>query len=157
VGESGEAHGEAVAPSHDLPGHAVGLSHPAPALAIAACFGRGHLSRSAVVAGVLCSILPDVDIIGFRVGMAHGGMLGHRGLTHSLPFAVALAVVVAIIVCRRDPGPRFSDVCLYLFLASASHGVLDALTNGGHGIAFFAPFSSARYFLPFRPIEVSPL
>jgi inner membrane protein len=48
-------------------------------------------------------------------------------------------------------------VCLYLFLATASHGVFDALTNGGRGIAFFAPFSSTRYFFPFRPIEVSPL
>jgi inner membrane protein len=28
----------------------------------------------------------------------------------------------------------------------ASHGVLDALTNGGHGIAFFSPFLNERYF-----------
>jgi inner membrane protein len=39
----------------------------------------------------------------------------------------------------------------------ASHGVLDACTNGGLGIAFFAPFSNARYFFPGRPLEVSPL
>ena len=38
-----------------------------------------------------------------------------------------------------------------------SHGLLDASTDGGQGIAFFAPFSSARYFLPFRPIAVSPI
>lgn len=31
------------------------------------------------------------------------------------------------------------------------------MTNGGLGVAFFAPFSSARYFLPFRPIEASPI
>jgi inner membrane protein len=46
---------------------------------------------------------------------------------------------------------------LYLFLATASHGVLDALTNGGLGVAFFAPFDNARYFFPFTPIEVSPI
>jgi inner membrane protein len=49
-------------------------------------------------------------------------------------------------------------VCwLYLFLATASHGILDAFTDGGLGVAFFSPFDSTRYFFPFRPIEVSPI
>ena len=39
----------------------------------------------------------------------------------------------------------------------ASHGLLDALTNGGQGIALLAPFDERRFFLPFRPIEVAPL
>ena len=45
----------------------------------------------------------------------------------------------------------------YLFLVAASHGVLDAMTNGGLGVAFLSPFDTSRYFLPWRPIEVSPL
>ena len=39
---------------------------------------------------------------------------------------------------------------LYLFLSTASHGVLDALTDGGLGVAFFSPFDQTRYFFPFR-------
>jgi inner membrane protein len=35
--------------------------------------------------------------------------------------------------------------------------VLDALTNGGLGIAFLSPLDSARYFAPWTPIEVSPI
>jgi inner membrane protein len=31
------------------------------------------------------------------------------------------------------------------------------MTDGGLGIAFFAPFDNTRYFFPFRPIEVSPI
>ena len=31
------------------------------------------------------------------------------------------------------------------------------MTNGGAGIAFFSPFSNARYFLPWTPLEVSPI
>ena len=46
---------------------------------------------------------------------------------------------------------------LFLFLATASHGVLDAMTSGGGGVAFFAPFDDERYFLPWRPILVSPM
>jgi inner membrane protein len=37
------------------------------------------------------------------------------------------------------------------------HDILDAMTNGGLGVAFFFPFSDTRYFLPWQPIEVSPL
>jgi inner membrane protein len=46
---------------------------------------------------------------------------------------------------------------LWFTAITASHGILDALTNGGRGIAFFAPFSDHRYFFPWRPIQVSPI
>jgi hypothetical protein len=39
----------------------------------------------------------------------------------------------------------------FLFLATASHGILDAFTDGGRGIAFFAPFGTERYFFPHHP------
>jgi inner membrane protein len=31
------------------------------------------------------------------------------------------------------------------------------MTNGGLGVAFFSPFDNTRYFLPWRPIRVSPI
>ena len=40
---------------------------------------------------------------------------------------------------------------------TASHGVLDAMTDGGIGVALLAPFDTRRYYLPWRPIVVSPL
>jgi inner membrane protein len=46
---------------------------------------------------------------------------------------------------------------LFLFFAMASHGLLDACTNGGSGIALLWPFTDTRYFAPFTPIEVSPI
>ena len=48
-------------------------------------------------------------------------------------------------------------VFLLLFVVTASHPFLDAMTDGGEGIAFFSPFSNHRYFFPYRPIMVSPL
>jgi len=45
---------------------------------------------------------------------------------------------------------------LFFFLCTASHILLDALTNGGLGVAVFSPFDQERYFLPWRPISVSP-
>jgi inner membrane protein len=41
--------------------------------------------------------------------------------------------------------------------AMASHGLLDALTDGGLGVALFAPIHGTRYFFPFQPIRVSPI
>jgi inner membrane protein len=31
------------------------------------------------------------------------------------------------------------------------------MTDGGLGVAFFSPFDNHRYFLPWRPIHVSPI
>ena len=44
-------------------------------------------------------------------------------------------------------------------LAAASHGALDACTNGGLGVAFLWPWSEQRFFArdALRVIEVSPI
>ena len=47
--------------------------------------------------------------------------------------------------------------CVFFFSCTASHALLDAMTNGGLGVAFFSPFDNSRYFLPWRPIQVSPI
>jgi len=44
---------------------------------------------------VLCSVIPDLDAIGFRFGIHYGDFWGHRGFTHSLIFAALLAGLVA--------------------------------------------------------------
>jgi inner membrane protein len=44
-----------------------------------------------------------------------------------------------------------------LFISVMSHSILDAMTNGGLGVAFFSPFIETRYFFPFRPIPVAPI
>ncbi len=57
---------------------------------------------------------------------------------------------------RASVAERLKHALLF-FVLTASHGLLDALTNGGLGVAFFSPFDLGRYFFPWRPIEVSPL
>jgi inner membrane protein len=133
------------------------ISHPVVALALAPAFGA---PRAAVAAGALLSVLPDADAIGFWVGVPYGAPLGHRGLTHSLAFAALLAAIALAIVRRISPAAaagRVRSLFLFLFLCAASHGVLDAFTDGGLGVAFFAPFSNERHFFPWTPILVSPI
>jgi inner membrane protein len=103
----------------------------------------------------LCAVLPDADVVGFAFGVPYGSMFGHRGITHSLAFALLLACAVVALFFRDAPSGK--ALVVYFFLVTASHGLLDAMTNGGLGVAFFAPFSAARYFFPFRPVVVSPI
>jgi inner membrane protein len=134
------------------------FSHAIAAGAIgAALYQRGWPARVWML-GAACSILPDADVIGVAFGIPFRSVLGHRGLSHSLLFAAVVAALVLALGFRRTPDGVYRwRLGLYFFLATASHGVLDALTNGGPGIAFFAPFDNTRYFFPWRPVVVSPL
>lgn len=105
-----------------------------------------------------CSALPDIDSGLMAWGVPYDAFLGHRGFLHSLTFALLLSVIVVLWAFRRDAPPptrRFWALLAFFFLLTASHGVLDAFTDGGLGIAFFAPFSNERLFMPWQPIEVS--
>jgi len=134
------------------------ISHAIAALSIGSCFYRPQIPRRVWFAGALCSVLPDADVVGFLFGIPYSDFWGHRGFTHSLFFAVVLSGVTAIILFRdENVGLRPLPLFMFLFLATASHGVLDAMTNGGLGIAFFSPFDNGRYFLPWRPVRVSPI
>jgi inner membrane protein len=103
-------------------------------------------------------VIPDFDVIGFRLGIRYGDFWGHRGFTHSLVFATILASAIVLLVFR-DGLPNISPLSMwiYFFLATASHGLLDSMTDGGLGVAFFAPFDNHRYFLSWTPIRVSPI
>ena len=134
------------------------FTHAIAALSIGTCFYRPQIPKRVWVAGAVCSVIADADAIGFRFGIHYGDFWGHRGFTHSLVFAALLAGAVTLILSRRGLTSigRFA-LFAYLCLATASHGVLDAMTDGGLGVAFLSPFENSRYFLPWRPIRVSPI
>ena len=107
------------------------------------------------VLAALCASVPDLDVIAFRFGIPYTHLLGHRGLSHSFAFAAVLAAVVVVLFFRRTP--QRLALWAFFFAATASHGVLDAFTDGGEGVALLAPFSNTRFFSPWRPIEVAPI
>jgi len=133
------------------------ISHAVAALAIGAAFYKPGFPKRAWVLGATCSMLPDLDVIGFHFDVHYGDFWGHRGFTHSLLFAAVLALSLTAIAFRANNPYDRRILWLYFFLATASHGLLDAMTNGGLGVAFFSPFDARRYFLPWRPILVSPI
>jgi inner membrane protein len=132
------------------------ITHPAVPIALSALLPQETVSSSLLIAAALCSVVPDLDVIGFEFGINYGDMLGHRGFTHSIFFAALLAVLVTFAFFQKNAGDQLT-IFLFLLLSTLSHPVLDALTNGGLGVGLFAPFSNERYFFPYRPIEVSPI
>jgi inner membrane protein len=99
---------------------------------------------------------PDLDVIALAAGIPYTSVWSHRGISHSLCAAALAGLVTARLTCR-GLAMRFGPLAGYFFLVTTSHGVLDAFTDGGLGVAFFAPIESTRYFAPWRPVRVSPL
>lgn len=130
------------------------LSHPAVPLAMACALADKPVSGRLLVAGIVVSILPDLDTLAFRFNIPYGAELGHRGFSHSLLFALIVGVL-GVLAAGWLRSTRWRSF-IFLFLATTSHGILDAFTNGGLGVALLWPYSELRYFAPWRPIAVSP-
>jgi len=136
-------------------GVATCFSHPAVPLAIA-CWFPSVRRTPLLIAGSILSAAPDLDALGFFAGVPYEAWCGHRGCTHSIGFALAVAMLLTPWLARRTGVPK-ARVGAFLFMAWASHGIVDMATNGGLGIALLWPFTEERWFWPAQPIEVAPL
>ncbi|WP_299106729.1 metal-dependent hydrolase [uncultured Winogradskyella sp.] len=99
------------------------------------------------------AMLPDLDVLAFKLGITYEHPFGHRGFTHSIIFAILWSLLLAFAFGKS----RKLIFTIVLFLATISHGLLDAMTTGGKGVGFFIPIDNSRYFFPFRPVKVSPI
>jgi len=130
------------------------ISHPLPVLALGLALGSRIIPPRLLLAGMLAACLPDLDVLAFKFGIAYSDAFGHRGFSHSLLFAGICGLLAALCSRALACGPLKAG--LWISLATASHSLLDALTDGGLGVAWLWPLSEQRYFMPWRPIAVSP-
>ena len=136
------------------------FGHAISSLAISSFFDLDKKQATKIIViAVLCAAIPDADIVMFRFGIPYSHPFGHRGFTHSLTFALIFSLLMRWIFFRNVRWRSKKGWMLFVlfFISTASHGILDAMTTGGRGIAFFGPFHNKRYFLPWRVIQVSPL
>ncbi len=130
------------------------IGHLAVGLAASRLAERPGTGMTRVVAlFVGAAYLPDVDGIGAFCGVPYGAAFGHRGAFHSLAFA-AVCIFFAYALPRSPARGRMA-LSLAVGAVVASHGILDAFTDGGMGVALFWPLSSNRYFAPWRPIPIA--
>lgn len=155
------------------------ITHAAVPLALWCAADRGRIPPRLLAAGVVAAMLPDADVLAFALHIPYADAFGHRGASHSLLFACALAILAALLLnlgrgrpwsAPRSSGsrrpwsavscqPRLASTlqaATFVFVCAASHPLLDALTSGGLGVALAWPWSEHRFFAPWRPIRVSP-
>jgi inner membrane protein len=136
------------------------FSHPAVPVAIGLALGQKTIPRNLLFIGAFCAILPDFDSISFAFGIPYESQFGHRGFTHSVFFAAAVA---AFFAWRNSEfkvdgaAVKRAIVFPFIFLSTVSHPLLDALTDGGEGVAIWWPFSAARFFFDDAPLPVCPI
>ncbi len=135
------------------------FSHALAAVTLGKLYSGKKQAAKFWVLGIVCGIFPDLDVLSFKFGIPYSHMFGHRGITHSFFFALVFGGLIAWAFFREDiyKGRNRLKLWAYFFACTASHGILDALTTGGRGVAFWAPFSGERIFLPWKVIRVSPI
>lgn len=131
------------------------FGHAAAGLALNAAITNGHAPRRTWVVATLCALAPDVDWFTAFLHLPYGHALTHRGVTHSLAAAALIAIAAMLLGLRTHL--RSPRIWLCMFAAAFSHGLLDACTLGGVGVAAFWPLSHARYVCVWQPIGVSPI
>ncbi len=110
--------------------------------------------RGCMVGLVALSMLPDADVIAFVLGIPYEAPWGHRGASHSVVFALVMGGLAAWL---WPQGRRRMIWGMVVALVVVSHPLLDALTDGGLGVALAWPWSDARYFAGWRPLPVAPI
>lgn len=123
-------------------------------VAVGLAAGRLHAGRPKLLPALAfsaLSMLPDADVLMFKLGYAYRHPLGHRGASHSIVFALACGLLA--LAFTRGAWKTAGLVALVVL----SHPLLDALTDGGLGVGLLWPFSTERFFAPWRPIPVAPL
>jgi len=136
------------------------FTHSVIGISAAYSFRSGKESLKFRILSIACSILPDADVIGYNwLYIPSYYFFGHRGFFHSPFFAALLSISVVCIFYRKEvtfSNPWWKYV-LYFFILTTSHGLTDALTNGGRGVALLSPVTNVRYSFPWTPVEISPL
>jgi inner membrane protein len=135
------------------------IGHIAVGMAAARIYHHRQPTRFTLFSSMLIwsflSLLPDADVIGFRFGIKYADPWGHRGATHSLAFALGVALFIGLLapVFRL----RAWRTAVVAALVVSSHALLDSFTDGGLGCALLWPFKNHRYFAPWSPIPVAPI
>lgn len=131
------------------------FTHAVVPLLPGAAAGKARISQRLLLAGTVAAMLPDADVLSFRLGIPYADAFGHRGCMHSLAFSVVIAALAALLY--RYLHTTATRAFAFVGIAAASHPLLDMCTNGGLGVALAWPLSAQRYFFPWRPIQVSPI
>jgi len=126
-------------------------------IVLGACLGEvlldRKLGRKAMLWGAIAQSVPDIDFLANLWMKPPGSLLAHRGLTHSLLFAVLVSIALALAAEKwhRPHNISFRKWLQFFLMVIGLHLLLDAFNN--YGVGWFEPFSSER--ISFHAIYVA--
>jgi membrane-bound metal-dependent hydrolase YbcI (DUF457 family) len=132
------------------------VGHALAGVSVASAFEHGGMRenrRRLFGLAALLSIIPDLDVL-IYIAFRPIGMTPHRGITHTIAFALFAGVLMAI-VCRRFLGLTYLRMFLIVSAVLLSHSILDYLMGCGPGVPFFWPISEQGFLLPFRLVPTA--
>jgi len=116
---------------------------------LGACVGElllhKQLGKKALLWGIVAQNLPDIDSLAALFLPADRAFLIHRGITHSLFFAIVAGLLLAWLARRVHYKTRLSFVALAFFFCFQLllHDLLDVCNSYGTGL--LEPFSHQRF------------
>ena len=74
------------------------LTHAVLPLAAGLALGPSRIAKPVLITGMVLAMLPDADVIGFKLGVDYADQFGHRGASHALLVAAVVAAAVTAIM-----------------------------------------------------------
>jgi inner membrane protein len=129
------------------------LSHIVLGAAVGEAMLGNKIGRKAMLYGALAGNLPDIDVLGILFLSDSKQLLFHRGITHSLFFAVVISTLLGWVLKRfhNDHSIVWMNWTWLFITAMLSHLLLDSFTC--YGLGLFEPFNNYR--LSFNTIFVA--
>jgi inner membrane protein len=118
-------------------------------IALGACIGEvmlgKYLGKKALWWGALAQSFPDIDFIASFILPQTDDLLAHRGLTHSILFAIPAGFILAIITdwLHRPHESSLKKFLLFFWMQIILHDLLD--TCNAYGTGLLEPFSHKRF------------
>ena len=116
-------------------------------------FAGKTVGKKAMLWGILAQSIPDVDFVASFWLKTSDNLLAHRGITHSLLFALLITPIIAGFAYSLHKPHNISLKKWILFIGSVIfiHLFLDAFNN--YGVGWLEPFSHVR--ISFNTIYVA--
>jgi inner membrane protein len=102
------------------------------------------LGRKAMLWGAVADTIPDFDVFTSPCVSHAQQLMIHRGITHSLLFAIVVSLLLGLLFARWQKNTEVSwkEWAWLFFLGMFTHDIIDSFTCYGTGL--FEPFSSYR-------------
>jgi inner membrane protein len=118
-------------------------------IALGACVGEivlgKRLGKKALIWGIIAQNLPDIDTLPGIFMRGDRALLFHRGITHSLFFALVIGLLLAWLakkIHHKNYIP-FATLAFFFCFQLALHDLLDTCNSYGTGL--LEPFSQHRF------------